>query len=640
MRVLHLEDSLVDAELVKTELQAEGVECNISLVNNEEQFRAALHHEAFDLILADHALAMFSGDSALEIHQTVCPDIPFIFVTGYLGEDLAIETLKRGATDFVLKNNLSRLAPAVRRALREVKMRREQKAAEEARSRSEERFKIVARVTNDALWEWDLSTDELHWGEGIHKLLGVLPEEVEPNVGWWHDRIHPEDRGRIQAELIEALKTGSKFWSTEYGYRRADGTYARASSRAQIIYDESGHGVRVIGALVDMTARLRLEEQLRQAQKMEAVGRLAGGIAHDFNNLLTIISGYTELVLQSSNTASATHRLHLTHVKRAAERASGLTRQLLAFSRQQVLKPQVIDLNEIVLGISPMLRPLIGEDVRLQTALFPVSLPVKADPGQIEQVILNLAANARDAMPTGGELIVKTLKRQFAAHPSVPGNEVLRSTYAALEVSDTGTGIDPETKNHIFEPFFTTKVKGKGTGLGLPSVYGIVNQSGGFIEVNSEPGEGTQVTVCLPLVEQALPVSGERQVNGFEFSGPETILVVEDDDMVRTLTCEVLQKHGYRLLQEPGGAEAITALQESRGPVDLLLTDVVMPGISGPELAERARALRPGLRVLFISGYAGDGVQQISSRGEHFLQKPYSLEALMRKIREVLEGEH
>jgi two-component system, cell cycle sensor histidine kinase and response regulator CckA len=642
LRILHLEDSESDAELVKSALEFGGVECTIALVQDEVDFRSALEREPFDLILADHGLPTFNGDSALAIKRTLCPDIPLIFVTGALGEDRAIETLKQGATDFVLKDNLSRLAPVVKRALDEAKARRERLEAEEARRRSEERFETVARLTNDVLWELDLRTNQLLWSEGIHKLLGVKPEEVKPDVSWWYERIHPQDRARVEAGLDEVVRAGGQFWSTEYRHVRSDGSHAHVISRAQVIYDERGNPVRAIGAVMDITARLRLEEQFRQAQKMEAIGRLAGGIAHDFNNLLTAINGYTDIVLESGHALNETDKRYLREVRRAGDRAAGLTRQLLAFTRQQVMNPQVIDLNEVVSGVANMLRRLIGEDIRLQAV--PASEPVraKADAGQIEQVLMNLAVNSRDAMPDGGNVTIKTCRREFLHPSSRSGVVIPAGSYVELEVSDTGTGMDTETKLRAPEPFFTTKEEGKGTGLGLSTVYGIVTQSNGHLEIESEPGKGTKVRVYLPLVEQ--PASGAgvrtRKPDLSRLRGEETILVVEDDDGVRDLTCEILRRHGYQLLEASNGNEALSIAGGRQSPIHLLLTDVVMPALRGPELAQRLRTLHPETRVIFISGYAGkDDQEDVTRQGAPFLQKPFAAETVLRKVRDVLERE-
>jgi len=388
---------------------------------------------------------------------------------------------------------------------------------------------------------------------------------------------------------------------------------------------------------IDTTERRSLEEQLRQSQKMEAVGRLAGGVAHDFNNLLTIIVGYCQLMLGSPE-IDEEQRSKVEEIKKAGDRAALLTRQLLAFSRKQVLTPQVLDLNTVIGNLQKMIERLIGEDIELETIRHPQLDLVKADPGQVEQIIMNLAVNARDAMPEGGKLTIETANVEFDelyAHshlPSLPGH------YVMIAVSDTGTGMDRETQKHIFEPFFTTKELGKGTGLGLATVYGIVKQSGGFIWVYSEPGMGSTFKIYLPRVqeEEQSPASGKLEPD--QLRGSETILIAEDEDSLRLLMRGILQRHGYKVLEATNGKDALCISERYEGPIHLLLADVVMPQMSGRELAHRITAARPELRVLYISGYTDNAIihHGVLDPNTAFLQKPFSPDALAKKIRLVL----
>jgi len=399
-----------------------------------------------------------------------------------------------------------------------------------------------------------------------------------------------------------------------------------------------GGSPAALAVLTDITDRRQLEEQLRQAQKMEAVGMLAGGIAHDFNNLLTIIGGYSQLILNSIG-PNDSNRHSVEQIMKAGERAAALTRQLLAFSRRQVLQPRVLELNKLVTSLGVMLQRLIGEDIELRLELRPDLGRVSADPGQLEQVIMNLVVNARDAMPKGGTLTIETanvkLDQEYAGHHIA----VKPGAYVLLGVSDTGHGMDEATRLRLFEPFFTTKQQGKGTGLGLSTVFGIVKQSGGSLEVASELARGTSVKVYLPRIDQA--VSDDAAAGGRQMRrGSETILLVEDDDMVRTLVRETLEREGYRILDAPGPAEARRLAEHHRGPIQLLITDVVMPKINGRELAEEIVRRRPDTRVLYMSGYTdsaiiNSGVQQ---KDVAFLQKPFTPVALAQKVREVLEG--
>jgi PAS domain S-box-containing protein len=389
----------------------------------------------------------------------------------------------------------------------------------------------------------------------------------------------------------------------------------------------------------DVTEKKRLEEQLRQAQKMEAVGRLAGGIAHDFNNILTAVIGYNSLLLGRLGEADPARR-EVAEVEKAAQRAASLTRQLLAFSRQQVLEPKVVNINRLVAEVDQMLRRLIGEDIDLATVLDAHLGNTKVDSGQLEQVVLNLALNARDAMPHGGKITIETANVDLDENYARQHVTARPGSYVMLAVSDTGCGMDAETQSRVFEPFFTTKEMGKGTGLGLSTVYGIVKQSGGYVWVYSELGRGTTFKIYLPRVEgdieQLKPAVLETEIAG----GAETILVVEDDEGIRNLICEILEMNGYTVLKASDGNEALALAARSERPIHLTITDVVMPGVDGRELAKRLAIVRPDLKVLFMSGYASDAVLHngIVEEGTPFLQKPFTPAALARKVRRVLDS--
>ncbi|MGH9670216.1 MAG: ATP-binding protein, partial [Terriglobales bacterium] len=386
-----------------------------------------------------------------------------------------------------------------------------------------------------------------------------------------------------------------------------------------------------------ISERMQLGEQLRQAQKREAVGRLAGGVAHDFNNVLTVVTGYTSMMLEQLPPGHEMAR-DLREVAKASERATALTRQLLAFSRQQILQPKVMNLNSAALGVGKMLERLIGEDIELGMSLAADLGSVNADPGQIEQVIMNLAVNARDAMPEGGRLTFETRNTRLNAAYSGAHFRVEPGEYVMLAVSDTGHGMDAQTRARVFEPFFTTKEKGKGTGLGLSTVYGIVKQSGGYIWVYSEPGLGTTFKIYLPRVHAAAETLEEEMPLAASSFRKETVLLVEDDDSLRELTRRILESNGYSVVAAAHPAEA-EALFHRHGPVDLLLTDVIMPGMSGKQLADRLTELQPGLCVIFMSGYTDEAIvhRGVLEPGTHFLQKPFSPHCLRAKLHEVLE---
>jgi PAS domain S-box-containing protein len=503
---------------------------------------------------------------------------------------------------------------------------------------SQERFQFVARATNDAVWDWDLVSDALWWNEGVTTMFGYAPERVGPDASWWHGNIHPEDRDRVVTDVRAAIDRGAESWSAEYRYRKADGSYADVFDRGYVLHDGEGKPVRMIGAMMDVTQRKQLEEELRQAQKMEAVGRLAGGVAHDFNNLLTIITGRSALLLGRLK-ADDPARKSVELIQKTAARAASLTRQLLAFSRKQVLQRKVLDLNITVAELSDMLRRLIGEDIDLLLTLGPTAGRVNADPGQLEQALLNLAVNARDAMPDGGTLSVETDRVELGPAPPDRPDALPPGPYAVLRVMDTGVGMDAATQAHIFEPFFTTKEPGKGTGLGLSMVHGVVRQHGGLIRVRSVVGGGTTFEIYLPQVEAMTPSPTADDAGARPATGQETILLVEDEEDVRALAREVLERQGHRVLEAGDGVQALQRYEAEGERIDLILTDVVMPRMSGRELVDRVRALRPSMPVLYMSGYTEDAIVRHGVRDASMmlLGKPFTPADLVSKVREVLD---
>jgi PAS domain S-box-containing protein len=507
--------------------------------------------------------------------------------------------------------------------------------AEAASARAQGRFKAVFENARDAILLIDDGRvvdanpqAERLFGLSSSQLLGRTVAALSPETQ--HDG--RSSIAAAQAHTDAALAGQLQYF--EWTYRRADGMPFEAEVGLTPIELE-GRPL-LIGVVRDITERRALEEQLRQAQKMEAVGRLAGGVAHDFNNLLTVIKGYTELALLEL--AGRSPREPLEEVARAAERASSLTRQLLAFSRKQILEPALLDPNAIVAEMDRMLRRLIGEHIELMTVATTGVWPVYADRSQVEQVVLNLALNGRDAMPEGGRLTIETANAELDEPYVRQHADVRAGSYVVLAVSDTGTGISAEARAHIFEPFFTTKERGKGTGLGLSTVYGIVKQSGGHVTFYSEPGRGTTFRVYLPAANRAEGVQARRPVAGDECRGHETVLLVEDDPAVRGLASKLLERWGYRVLVAPGGAEAIERSRAEAGPIDLLLTDVVMPRIGGREVADQLVRERPGLKVLFMSGYTENAIVHhgVLDPGVALIQKPFSPAAFGRKVREVL----
>jgi PAS domain S-box-containing protein len=501
----------------------------------------------------------------------------------------------------------------------------------------EERSRLVSIVESSGDPIVGASTDGFitDWNAAAERVYGYTAEEIHGK----HITILAPPSGTSEIPVVlERINQGERISDFEAVSVRKDGTEFPVSITMSAIRNSQGEILGLSGIIRDITSRKRLEEQVTLSQKMESVGRLAGGVAHDFNNMLQIIHGYSELVLDQLAEEDST-RGHVQEIKTVVERAAGLTRQLLAFGRQQVLSPQVMDLNVAITHLSKMLRRLIGEDINLEIRGAKDLGRVKADPGQIDQVIMNLAVNARDAMPKGGKLSIESANVQvdstFASghFPMTPGK------YVMISVSDTGIGMDAATQARIFEPFFTTKEKGKGTGLGLATVYGIVKQSGGYIWVQSELGRGSTFRVYLPPVKEAAPVREVKQVRALK-GGTETVLLVEDEENVRLLVRRSLQSKGYTVLEAQNGKDALRVARQHQGPIHLLMTDVVMPGMGGRELSERLIRLRGEMKTLYMSGYADDAIHHhgVLNPGTELLQKPFSADVLANKVREVLKG--
>ena len=509
------------------------------------------------------------------------------------------------------------------------------KKVEESLRESEDRFRAVADTIASAIYIHD-GQRMLYVNPACEEISGYTRQDLMDKTTFW-EMVHPDFRAMVQERARARLEGRPAPVHYEFKIIVRDGSERWLDFTASRIQFEGR--TAILSTAVDITEQRALEEQLRQALKMEAVGRLAGGVAHDFNNLLTVIKGHAELLLDKLDRRDPM-RAEVEEVQKAAERAAALTRQLLAFSRQQVLAPQVLDLNVVVANVDRLLRRLLGEDIELHAVLEPALARVKADPGQIEQVILNLAVNARDAMPRGGKLTVETSNVILDEAYARERVEVKPGAYVRLAVSDTGTGMSPETCSHIFEPFFTTKDSTKGTGLGLSTVYGIVKQSDGHIAVYSEPGMGTTLKIYLPRVDgpqESLPAQPAAAASD---TGTETILLVEDEDGVRGLVRQVLKRRGYSVLEARDGGEALLTCEHFHDPIHLLLTDVVLAHMSGRELAERLAPQRPEMRVLYMSGYTDDAIVQhgVLAQETAFLQKPFTTDALARKVRDVLDG--
>jgi len=507
--------------------------------------------------------------------------------------------------------------------------------AVEALRIAEERMRFALKSAEVGIWDIDYATGVLQWSETVEAQYGLQPGTFGGTFEAFVERIHPEDRDSALETFERAMKSGADF-SIVNRSLWPDGTVRWLRGAGRILLDKDGQPVRGVGISLDDTQRRTLEEQYRQAQKMETVGRLAGGVAHDFNNLLTVILGYCEIL--GAGLAGDPRAADVAEIHKAGTRAAGLTRQLLAFSRKQIIAPTLLDLNAVVTGLQSLLGHLIAEDIsvvlRLRTGL---SL-VKADRGQVEQVVMNLAVNARDAMPNGGTLTFDTASVELDEHYAKTHLGVTPGAYVRLTMTDTGTGMTPQVQARLFEPFFTTKEPGKGTGLGMATVYGIVTRCGGSVGVYSEVGKGTSFKVYFPNSESLEPFADEAAPVAGPLVGTETVLVVEDQLELRELAKRLLQQQGYTVLVAANAAEAVRLFHEHPA-IDLVVTDVVMPGASGPELTRQLMEQRPALKVIYVSGYTEDAIVEhgVLTPGIAFLDKPFTSETLGRKVREVLE---
>jgi two-component system cell cycle sensor histidine kinase/response regulator CckA len=669
LKALLVEDSPDEAELVVMELRRAGFAVAWERVDTEPELRAAIRKEDWDVVISDFSMPGFDGLAAFQIVKEHDSELPFIFVSAVLGEERAVEAMRNGARDYVLKGNLRRLTVAVSRELDEADQRRQRRHAESALQIEERRYRSIFDSAAVALAELDFSSirswlSALHARgiDNVHAYLVSRPEESQLVA----EKVRVLDANQAMGKLVEAHSREELLGSFGKLLGPVSGTPWSALLQAVLEHRpevqtevdmETFSGRRVpvmlsmriptaeadfqniIVSMLDVSEQRHMAERAREAQRLETVGRLAGGVAHDFNNLLAVIGSFASIVRDDLAGHESAQR-DLDVILDATRRAASLTNQLLAFSRRQIQELQLVDINRVVVELDKILRRLIGEDVELSTVTARDLGMVKADPSQVEQVLMNLVVNARDAMPKGGKLIIETRNTSLPqARRSAGSEEIPAGDYVLVSVTDTGTGIDEATRRRIFEPFFTTKEPGKGTGMGLSTVYGIVKQSSGHIEVLSRLGQGTRFDVYLPRVSAESEKEPRLRGGPRPGGGTERVLLVEDDELVRMAARRILETEGYQVLEAANGAEARALAEGFEGTIHLLLTDVVMPRMNGRDLAIALRAARPGIKVVYVSGYAG-GLIDSDDPGERraHLRKPFSPAALLGKVREQLDS--
>ncbi|MBI3885542.1 MAG: response regulator [Opitutae bacterium] len=756
MKILHLEDDPADAELVRHLLVAEWPAAEITVVADRNDFLAALRRETYDAVLSDFKLPGFGGLEALQHVRQLAPELPFVFISGTIGEDQAIETMHAGADDYVLKDNLRRLLGALRRTLRERDSRQQRRAAEASLRASEERFRLVARATTDAVWDWNLATDERWWSGGHQGLFGYPPDPHRRGIAAWTDHLHPEDHARVTGSISAVLNGPASDWAAEYRYRRADGSYADVYDRGHVLRDAAGRPYRMVGSMQDLTGRKQAErrvhelaaiidkapvaiiitdlghrvtywnkgaelmfgwaraealghlaedlfpaeaalalaagraaapdhgewrgeiplttrdgrsvaadfslslirdeagqplarlsistditekkklaEQFLRAQRMESIGMLASGIAHDLNNVLAPILMTAPLLRDHLTSAEDLHILH--NLEKSAERGAALVRQILGFIQGVGGEARPIQIKHLVRDIADVALETFPKSITIATDLPGDLWLVQANPSQIHQVLLNLCVNARDAMPRGGKLtLAMHNSRPAAGGPPVPASLAPGPT-VVITVSDTGTGIPPDVLEKIWDPFYTTKAPTKGTGLGLSTTRGIIESLGGSIAVETALGAGTTFTVSLPALEATVARDSAQPFALAPTCNNELILIIDDETHIRDVARATLVQFGYRVLLAPDGAEAVPLYAARAADIALVITDLNMPNLDGLGFAQIARQMKPDVKIILSSGFGSSHhLGEARRLCEGFLQKPFTVEELLRQVHQVL----
>jgi PAS domain S-box-containing protein len=623
--------------MIQATLKDEGIACTITCVEKRGDFVAALERGGIDLVFSDFSLPAFDGLSAVEIVRARWPGLPVILVSGSLGEERAIDSLKSGATDYVLKERLGRLAPAVRRAMKEVEDQTANRRTKESLRDTEQQLQIIFSESPMGIALVGADGRPILTNAALQKMLGYTGEELSRMA--FTDFTHPEDCAKDAALYQQLIQGARKSYQIEKRYLRKDGQVVVGRLSVSVARQPGNHGNFSIGMVEDITERRNLETRFIEAQKMDVIGQLASGVAHDFNNILAITMGYTDM-LTSELPLESPFRNYTEEIRLASARAAQLTKQLLVFSRKQTVQPAILDLNVVVRDLDKMLRRLIGEHIEMTVVPEKSIGHIKADSGYIGQVVMNLAINARDAMPDGGKLTITANNVTLDGDPESDHQKAIPGDYVMLSVQDTGTGMNGNVKAHLFEAFFTTKPLGKGTGLGLATCRTIVEQCLGHISFSSEVGKGTIFRVYFPRVLLPLTAEASPVPAGPLPRGAETLLLVEDEPGVRHMARQVLENQGYEVLSALNGQDALRVAHQHKGSrICLVVSDIIMPLMGGKAMAEWLKTSYPQLKILFTSGYTdGDIVELgVMDPGVEFLPKPYTPATLASKVREMLD---